>query len=211
MLNPALSAVAVMILFTMATAQRVRLVGGDNPHEGRLEVYYYAIWGTVCDDYFTHASAKVVCYMLGYGHVGQFIGNHYGAGCGTIWLDNVQCRGTETNIADCSHRSWGSHDCSHSDDVSVTCVTVRLVGGPNSHEGRLEVYHNVTWGTVCDDGFTDAAASVVCDMLGYGRIGRSVANRYGAGNGTIWLDELQCNGRETSIAECSHRGWGNNN
>jgi len=211
MLNPALSAVAVMILFTMATAQRVRLVGGDNPHEGRLEVYYYAIWGTVCDDYFTHASAKVVCYMLGYGHVGQFIGNHYGAGSGTIWLDNVQCRGTETNIADCSHRSWGSHDCSHSDDVSVTCVTVRLVGGPNSHEGRLEVYHNVTWGTVCDDGFTDAAASVVCDMLGYGRIGRSVANRYGAGNGTIWLDELQCNGRETSIAECSHRGWGNNN
>ena len=48
--------------------------------------------------------------------------------------------------------------------------TERLVGGPSPREGRLEVIHNGVWGTVCDDGFTDVAASVVCHSLGFGYI-----------------------------------------
>ena len=44
---------------------------------------------------------------------------------------------------------------------------VRLVDGYNI-SGRLEVNHNGVWGTVCDDGFNDAAAKVFCNMLGFG-------------------------------------------
>jgi len=47
-------------------------------------------------------------------------------------------------------------------------VSVRLVDGPRLREGRLQVYRNSSWGTVCDNGFTDAAAKVVCYTLGYG-------------------------------------------
>jgi len=149
MLNHALLAVALLLLLTTATAQpvKVRLVGGPSPREGRLEVRYKGTWGTVCHDYFYGSAARVVCYMLGYGRVGRFIGNRYGAGSGTIWLDDVRCSGSETNIADCTHRSWGSHNCQHSEDVSVSCSALRLVGGRSPREGRLETYHNGSWGT----------------------------------------------------------------
>ena len=49
--------------------------------------------------------------------------NVYGAGSGQIWLDNVQCTGTETAISDCSHDDWGVHDCEHYDDVALSCTT----------------------------------------------------------------------------------------
>jgi len=51
-----------------------------------------------------------------------------------------------------------------------TAETVRLAGGSSEHAGRLEVYHDGVWGTVCDDNFNDAAARVVCNSLGFGSV-----------------------------------------
>jgi len=189
----------------------MKLAGDGNPEEGLLQVYYKGRWGTVCRDYFNNAAAGVVCYTLGYGHGGQVINNRQSAGSQVIWLDDVQCNGTETSIADCQHSGWGDHNCRHGEDVSVSCIIVRLVGGPNPQEGRLEVRYKGIWGTVCNDHFNNAAASVVCHMLGYKRTGQFIGSHYGAGNGTIWLDDIRCDGTERHISECSHGGWGIHN
>jgi len=45
----------------------VRLAGSGLPYEGRLEVYYNGVWGTVCDDYFDNVDATVACKSLGSG------------------------------------------------------------------------------------------------------------------------------------------------
>lgn len=41
----------------------------------------------------------------------------------------------------------------------------RLTHGKTSYNGRLELYHDGQWGPVCDDGFGDDQASVVCRYL----------------------------------------------
>ncbi len=48
---------------------------------------------------------------------------------------------------------------------------VRLVGGINELRGRVEVCNNNAWGTVCDDGFGEPEAQVVCRQLGYAGTG----------------------------------------
>ena len=54
-----------LTLFFLDTFQ-VRLQGGSNHQNGRVEVLFNGTWGTVCDDYFGSSSARVVCRMLGY-------------------------------------------------------------------------------------------------------------------------------------------------
>lgn len=44
----------------------MRLVDGEGPNEGRLEVCFINHWGTVCDDTFGPREAQVVCSVLGY-------------------------------------------------------------------------------------------------------------------------------------------------
>jgi len=53
---------------------------------------------------------------------------------------------------------------------SKFAIVARLVGSNTSSEGRLEIRSNFFWGTVCDDGFSDTAARVVCNMLGFGYV-----------------------------------------
>ena len=49
----------------------MRLVGGNVPNEGRVEVCINDVWGTVCDDGWSSTDASVVCRQLGYSTEGQ--------------------------------------------------------------------------------------------------------------------------------------------
>jgi len=53
---------------------------------------------------------------------GQMINNQYGAGTGQIWLDDMACVGSELSIANCVHSPWGTNNCGHNEDVSISCA-----------------------------------------------------------------------------------------
>ena len=109
----------LMFIFYIDTF--VRLVGGSVPLEGRVEVYNSNSreWGTVCGDFFDINDANVVCKELGYAR--GILRADFGPGSGPIWLDDVDCVGTEPSIHNCIHSGFGNHNCSHSDDVGVEC------------------------------------------------------------------------------------------
>ena len=99
----------------------MRLSQGQNIRSGRVEMYINGEWGTVCDDYWNSSSSTVVCRQLGLGNTGTF--NRYSTGptSSPIYLDDVRCSGSETNILACSHSPLSVHNCSHNKDVGVAC------------------------------------------------------------------------------------------
>ena len=80
--------------------------------------------------------------------------------------------------------------------------------------GRVEVYYNGQWGTVCDDGWGINDADVACRQLGFGYAQSAdccAAFEQGSGSGSsgyIWLADLACTGAESSLTSCSHYGLG---
>ena len=104
--------------------QAIRLQGPLSSNgTGRVEVFYNGIWGTICDDFWDIRDAQVVCRQLGYQKALQALqGYDVPSGSGQIWLDDVDCTGNERNLAGCSHRKWGVHNCVHSEDAGVKCI-----------------------------------------------------------------------------------------
>ncbi|XP_054754314.2 deleted in malignant brain tumors 1 protein-like [Lytechinus pictus] len=201
------------------TDGRIRLEGGSSANEGRVEIFYSGQWGTICDDDWDDNDARVVCRQLGYsGYAKPLTGAFYGQGSDPILLDNVDCFGYESRLTECRSHGWGVHNCGHYEDAGVYCHDdgmdgrIRLVDGPSSSEGRVEIFYFGQWGTICDNSWSTADAQVVCRQLGwYGDADVRNDGYYGHGSGPIFLDEVGCVGYETSLIGCSHLGWGIHN
>jgi hypothetical protein len=93
---------------------------------------------------------------------------------------------------------------------TIAGPTLRLGSATNSGtRGRVEVYRNGVWGTVCDDAFDNNDARVVCRELGLQ--GGTQIQRFGGGRGTIWMDNVACTGSESRLSDCRHNGWARHN
>ena len=102
-------------------------------------------------------------------------------------------------------------------DVLICIVFAALLlrlQGPSaaSGTGRLEIFHNGQWGTICGYYWGMNDAKVACRELGYKYTIRALSgSSIPDGTGQIWLSYVSCNGNEISLSSCDHAGWGNHN
>lgn len=88
-------------------------------------------------------------------------------------------------------------------------VRLDSLEGSTENVGRVEVYYDGSWGTICDDQFNLDDAHVICRQLGFVQAVNALHRAtYGQGNGPIWMDGLRCTGRETRVSDCIFNGWG---
>ncbi|KAI8496818.1 scavenger receptor [Branchiostoma belcheri] len=197
--------------------KRIRLVEHGRwphgPNEGRVEVRPVGswTWGIVCAKHFDLRDADVVCRMLGYIWANSFSSFSYD-GRRLAYMADLRCDGNESSLFNCSYAGWGSHDCEDGKYARVVCdpSRIRLIGGSGPNEGRVEVRpeDSMNWGTVCHNRFNMDDADVVCRMLGYPNAIQVQNDAYfGQGTGPIYMDDLRCDGNETSLFSCSYAGW----
>ncbi|XP_065509219.1 scavenger receptor cysteine-rich type 1 protein M130-like [Caloenas nicobarica] len=192
-------------------SRRVRLVNGSGRCAGRVEIYYQGSWGTVCDDGWDLSDAAVVCHQLGCGGPVEVADSAwFGEGSGHIWLDGVNCSGSEAALWDCTAGPWGQHDCGHKEDAGVICsefVALRLENSDGC-SGRLQVFYNGTWGSVCSNAMTPDTVSLACKELGCGDGGSlETGLPYGRVSGPAWLDYVQCGEKNISFWQCPSAPW----
>uniref|UniRef100_A0A8C1YAU4 SRCR domain-containing protein n=1 Tax=Cyprinus carpio TaxID=7962 RepID=A0A8C1YAU4_CYPCA len=200
-----------MILFYCNNFETVRLVGGNSPCSGRVEVHHDGQWGTVCDDNWDETDAAVVCREVGCGAAVEALGGaSFGQGLGPIWM-KIQCRGNESHIRRCPSSNSHKINCTHENDVGLICsgyTDLRLVNGSDSCSGRVELQFLNEWGTLCDACWDKRAASVLCRQLNCGVAVSAVGSDwFGEGSGEIWTDVFDCDGNETKLSECSISSW----
>ncbi|NXD43704.1 LOXL2 oxidase, partial [Copsychus sechellarum] len=178
--------------------------------EGYVEVKDEGSWKQICDKHWTMKNSRVVCGMFGFPSERKFNTNVYKMFASRrkqhYWPYSMECSGSEAHISSCRLGSPAGHNSSCAGGVPavVSCVPgrafapgghggfrkafrqeqplVRLKGGANTGEGRVEVLKNGEWGTVCDDNWNLVSASVVCRELGFGSAREAIAGaRLGQG------------------------------
>uniref|UniRef100_A0A1X7V0V9 SRCR domain-containing protein n=1 Tax=Amphimedon queenslandica TaxID=400682 RepID=A0A1X7V0V9_AMPQE len=194
---------------TNCTNGEVRLVDGNDLHEGRVEVCINEAWGAVCSYYWDISDSNVICKQLGYLPLGARVKN-FGPGTAPILMSHLQCSGSEESILQCNQRACHATGCFHSSRAGVICESactnesIRL-GDKAELRGRVEVCYNGSWVTICSHSWTVQEATVICSQLGYSHYGSiAIPNDYINYEWPMGIFELQCVGNESSLWDCQY-------
>ena len=212
------------------TVEPLRLVEGESRCDGRLEVSASpGAWARMPAGLWDARGASVVCRQLGCGAPEKV---YTVAGSGAAGPQGLRCAGAEDNLAQCNVSRTAATPTGSRDEVVVVCSgecpgkgwgvpappaaapahspacpagsrRVRLAGGPGRCAGRVEVYANGTWATVCQESWDLADATVVCRQLGCGTALEAPASPpVGPGTGPLWPHAAACAGNEASLWDC---------
>ena len=125
----------------------------------------------------------------------------------------MQCIGLENGLSNCVH-SEDASGCDQSLVAGAVCsnedvpqTDLRLSNSPTEFKGRLEILFAGVWGEVCFSGWGPEEGDVACRQLGFRSSIESLGISQPPGS-IFWLSGVNCGGSESTLAHCSHDGWG---
>ncbi|CAI7991475.1 Deleted in malignant brain tumors 1 protein [Geodia barretti] len=194
---------------------------------GRVEVCSGDVYHPVCDEGWTDNDATVVCRYIGYGppyyRAETAVNGEFGFSNETLILQTPMCNGSEYQLSACEgfalDNVMGNYCLSESHQVGVVCIEAcydgqirfentnySYVNGLYSYGGRVEVCSGDVYHPVCDEGWTENDATVVCRYIGYGapyyRAETAVNGEFGFSNEAPILQTPMCNGSEYQLGAC---------
>jgi len=167
----------------------------------------------VCDDEWGLEDAAVVCRQLGFPGVERATKeSEFGSVSSSFRMDNVRCRGNETDLTDCYHKT--GDDCDGTEAAGVVCAEDGLDIPDDCREedklclvGGTSVSGNVYYGghPVCHNGWDFPDANVVCRALGFsGATNFTIRSHFGLSNTFFSMSSVECRGDEGRLLECPH-------
>lgn len=118
----------------------LRLLDGPTPDamEGRVEICFDNVYGSICHDLWNDPDARVVCTQLGFNSEGAhaLINAPFDISSGPIYLDDVNCVGDESFLVNCSYDT-NTTDCTHDEDAGVRCLRTYMY---NNRYVRMCIY-----------------------------------------------------------------------
>ncbi|KAK5870134.1 hypothetical protein PBY51_024794 [Eleginops maclovinus] len=105
----------------------VRLVGGQDNAEGRVEIFLKGVWGTVCNSYWDITDAHVVCRQLHFpGAIEALTTPQFGTGKGKFLMNTVLCTGAEKSLLLCYYSAESPSHCGPSRQAGVRCLKEQI-------------------------------------------------------------------------------------
>ncbi|XP_055956274.1 scavenger receptor cysteine-rich type 1 protein M130 [Patella vulgata] len=203
-------------------ANQYSLVHGDGIRYGRLMVTRENATGFVCSpNYsFDYTESNIMCRQFGFTEGERLNMPVLEPGYGTVfWETGIDCYSNEPSIDACLRTDWQKYNYQGPFDgntcryhiPSMFCYgQVRLHTKYLNTTGAVLVRHNQKWIAVCNDGFDDKAAQVVCGEMGFvsgmGQVlpNNSYDNSIVTSNWHPSVMAVRCLGHERSFNECSY-------
>ncbi|XP_072166207.1 scavenger receptor cysteine-rich domain-containing group B protein-like [Diadema setosum] len=189
----------------------VRLVGGDYPDEGRVEVFYGGTWGTICTHEWSIEDAHVFCKQLGHPLGARSIKAVPSVDT-PVLLDGLQCNGSEASLSDCPSSGWANNENCNAESAQMAGVVcnvpsevIDLLSGSSSFQGVVRYREDTTNGLICDEDWGSREATVVCRQLGYTEASSSKPVSLESVKGNIFYRDYQCEGTESQLRDCAYR------
>ncbi|KAM4042699.1 antigen WC1.1-like [Anomaloglossus baeobatrachus] len=209
--QPCLHNIHAGVVCSTSAISKVSLNQGNSACSGKVKVFHGSSWTAVPAFEWDVEEEAVLCRQLGCGFAIERA--HVKAmsipreSVTKTDLRSIYCAGQEKSLSECSSVMSKGHK-SESGEAEVLCSQsgiskVRLAGGDSACSGRVEIFYNQAWGTVCDETWDLSDGHVVCRQLGCGTAENTPGGaHFSPGTGPIWLERLYCNGTESSVSQC---------